>query len=105
VKYSGAKFDPELVRKFIEADIAKQYIFEETSKVIELRPSELKENMTVADDVYTRSDMFLLPRGAKLSEGMIRRLIKIDKVDPIKKGIQVYKPGAVKRKEKEYATI
>jgi response regulator RpfG family c-di-GMP phosphodiesterase len=105
VKYSGSKFDPELVKKFIEADIAKQYVLEETSKVIELKPTELQENMIVAEDVYSRTDMFLLPRGAKLSEGMIRRLIKINKVDPIKQGVQVYKPGAVKRKEKEYATV
>jgi len=54
-----------------------------------LDPSALSEGMTIAADVYTKNGMFLVPKGAKLSKGMINRIRKIATVDPIPDMIQI----------------
>jgi response regulator RpfG family c-di-GMP phosphodiesterase len=92
VQYSESYFDPILVKKIIELDIAKQYIYGEKAESNIIKVFELEPGMIVASEIYTGSGMFLLPKGAKLSSGMIKRLIKIDKVDPIPMGVQVLLP-------------
>ena len=54
--------------------------------------------MVIVDDIYTQNGMFLLPKSAKLSKGMINRIRKINAVDAIKGDIIVYK---VIQKERE----
>ncbi len=91
VLYSGTLFDPDLVKKFIELDIAKQFLYKEESETFLVSPIHLKEGMVVAADINTRSGMFVLPRGAKLSQGMIRRIVKINTFDSIPNGIEIHR--------------
>ena len=57
-----------------------------------LKPHELENEMILAEDIYTKSGMFLLPKGARLSNNMIKRIIKINNLDPIKGGVTINKP-------------
>lgn len=91
VQFSSTKYDPELAKKFIDMDIAKSLYHEETGGTSILKPGDLQEGMIVADDVYTQNGLFLLPKGAKLSKGMINRIRKINDVDPVSGDIKVYK--------------
>ncbi len=91
VQFMGMKYDPDVVRRFVEHDFAHRYIRRGESEVAAVRPGALQENMVVAADVYTKNGMFLLPKGAHLSSGMIKRLIKIDGIDPIENGVEIYR--------------
>jgi response regulator RpfG family c-di-GMP phosphodiesterase len=98
VQHSGSKFDPELVKRFVERDIIKIFMLQKTSAdLIAVLPSALQKGMILASDIYTESGMFLLPKGARLSPHMINRLIKISKVDPIEGKIKVFKESDEKR--------
>ncbi|MFQ5453697.1 MAG: HD domain-containing phosphohydrolase, partial [Candidatus Zixiibacteriota bacterium] len=99
VQFSGSEFDPDLVKKFIDLDIAKQLYYGDTSDTFNLKPKDLKESMILGRDIYTKNGMLLLPKGAKLSQGMIKRINKIHKVDPIIDEIIVYKQSVTKKKE------
>lgn len=99
VEFSGSMYDPEIVKKFIEHDLAQNFVYPESSDTITVRPFELEVGMILASDIFTKSGMFLLPKGAKLSSGMIRRIIKIDSLDPIREGVSVNKQSALKEGE------
>ncbi len=91
VQYSGSLFDPEIIKRFIDADVAKTLFHDEGSDIQHLSPNELREGMVIADDINTQNGMFLLPKGAKLSVDMINRIRKIHKVDNVNGEIQIYK--------------
>lgn len=103
VQYSGSQFDPDLVKKFVEMDVARSFLQKESSETIVIKPFELEVGMVIASDIHTNSGMFLLPKGARLSSGIIKRIIKIDKLDPIPGGVCVHKQ--VKSEGVEYAAI
>jgi len=98
VKFSGSHFDPDLVKKFIEHDLAKCLPQQDLSDAIVVKTFELRTGMILAEDISTVSGMFLMPRGAKLSNGIIKRIIKIDNSDPIDGGISVYRNAASEEK-------
>jgi len=100
VQHSGSKFDPAMVKRFIDLDIARQLYHGDVTDIVGLKPADLVEGMIVAQDIRTRNGMFLLPKGARLSRGMISRVRKIHAVDPIADAIRVYKQP--KRKKGEY---
>ncbi len=104
VKDSGSIFDPELVRKFIDQEIGKKSYHDESTDVIAMDPMELKEGMVTADDIHTKNGMFLLPKGARLSDGMISRINKIHHVDPVASAVRVYKSTAGTRRA-EHAPV
>jgi len=89
VRKSGTLFDPDLVRKFIDADLPRQLHHGGAGDVTAVKPEDLAEGMVVLEDIFTRNGLFLLPKGARLSRGMIGRVQKIDKVDKIPKAIRV----------------
>ena len=99
VQFSGIKFDPDIVKKFIDLDIGKMLCRAKTSDKVLIQPHELREGMVTAGDVYTGHGVFLLPKGANLSDGLINRIIKIDRVDPIEKGVWVLTQEGVKKNE------
>ncbi len=105
VRHAGSKFDPKLVRKFIECDAAKEFFLKESSDVVILEPAELKEEMVIAADVYTQHGMFLVPKGAKLTKGMINRIRKIHEVDPVINGVQIFNQTRQKRGSEAYVEI
>ena len=91
VEHSGSKFDPEMVKRFIDLDVARQLYHGDVTDIIGCKPEDLKEGMVVAQDIKTINGMFLLPKGARLSRGMISRVRKIHNVDPVADAIRVYK--------------
>jgi response regulator RpfG family c-di-GMP phosphodiesterase len=100
VRYSGTLYNQGLVRLFIDRNIANDFAFDESPAHDVYAPNELQDGMIVAEDIRTRSGMFLLPKGARLSRGMIRRIGKMHAVDPIPRGIHVFKQNS---KEAEVA--
>jgi response regulator RpfG family c-di-GMP phosphodiesterase len=90
VQYTESYFDPTLVKKIIELDIAKGFLYGEKAESYVSKVFDLEPGMIVAADIHTGTGMFLLPKGAKLSSGMIKRIMKIDKADPIHVGVQVF---------------
>lgn len=103
VRCSGKKFDPELVKKFIECEGASVFSFKGMAETQLHDPADLTDGMVVAADVYTKNGMFLVPKGAKLSKGMINRIRKIAPVDPISDLIQIAIGPGTKDKEPEHA--
>ncbi len=91
VQYSGSLFDPEIVKKFIEYDIMNYLSTRDYNETKVVKTCELTEGMKIAADIYSQGDMFLLPKGATLSRGMINRIVKIDALDPIPNGIRIFK--------------
>lgn len=88
--HAGSSFDPNLVKIFTALDVASHFYHDDSKGVIGLKPDDLKEGMVVAMDVRTMNGVFLTPKGAKLSSGMISRIRKIHAVDPIIEAIRVY---------------
>lgn len=105
VRHSGSKFDPDLVRRFIDCDIARSFFMGESSDARVVRPAELQEGVVVAEDISTKHGMFLLPKGAKLSKGMIKRIRKIHEADPILNGVKVYGKTEKKTGESRYVSV
>ena len=100
VRNSNSLFDPEIIKLFIGIDLIKEFNIEDSSEVEVKKPSELEEGMIVAEDVTTNNGVFLLPRGMKLSHGMINRIRNVNKADAISKGIHVYRKSQKILKEK-----
>jgi hypothetical protein len=94
-----------LVKRFIDCDIARDFLVGESSETRVMRPAELQEGMVVAEDIRTKHGMFLLPSGAKLSKGMIERITKIDAADPILKGVKVYGKKEKNTGESRYVSV
>lgn len=105
VTHSGSRFDPSLVRQFIDKNVANEFLLSEPSPHQVLSPRDLKEGMVVAQDIYSSTRMFLLPKGARLSKGMISRLRKIDEADPIAGGVCVYSAAYVADGRKSNAPV
>lgn len=104
VQFTESKFDPDLVKKFIDLDLSKHLQLRGSlTDITVIQPSALDAGMIIAEDVYTNTGMFLVPKGAKLSAGMIRRITKIDSLDHIKTGIKIFKN--VEKEEDRYAAI
>lgn len=99
VEHSGSKFDPDMVKRFIDLDVARLLYHGEVTDIMGVKPEDLEEGMAVAHDIRTKNGMFLLPRGATLSRGMINRIRKIHAVDPIAEVVRVYKHGAAKKEK------
>jgi response regulator RpfG family c-di-GMP phosphodiesterase len=91
VQHSGSKFDPEMVKRFIDLDVARLLYQGEVTEIMGVKLENLEEGMVVAHDIRTKNGMFLLPRGATLSRGMIGRICKIHAVDPVADVVRIYK--------------
>ncbi len=99
VRKSATLFDPDLIRRFIEIDLARQLHHGEVSDMIAVKPADLEEGMVVLEDIHTKNGLFLLPKGARLSRGMIGRVQKIDRADPIPKAIKVSRSAGGNEKD------
>jgi response regulator RpfG family c-di-GMP phosphodiesterase len=87
---AGSFFDPQIIKLFDKLEIANQFYHDDSQGIIGLKPEDLNEGMVVAADIRTVNGVFLLPKGAKLSIGMIGRIRKIHAVDPIIEAIRVF---------------
>lgn len=101
VRKSGTLFDPDLTRRFIDIDLPRQLHHGDVSDMIAVKPADLEEGMVVLEDIHTKNGLFLLPKGARLSRGMIGRVQKIDRADPIPKAIKVSRSSNVEEESSE----
>lgn len=99
LRHAGSRFDPNLVKAFASHDIANQFYHDDSHGVTGFKPEALMEDMVIAMDIRTVNNVFLLPKGAKLSSGIIGRIKKIHAVDPIIEAIRVYNQSVKKEKE------
>ncbi len=103
LQQSDLKYDPAVVKKFIEFDIAKAYFSHENNEadITIIPPNDLVQGMVIAEDTYTKSGLFVVPKGARLSHGMIKRIRKLNDYDSIPGGTKVFKDPE-KSKELEH---
>ncbi len=101
--FSGAKFDPALVKKFNLENIGSSFMIKDNVNTVTVTPYNLQENMVVAADIYSKSGMLLLPGGTSLTSRMITRLIRIHKVDPIEGGVSIFE--GVQKQEVKNAPV
>ncbi|MBD3218602.1 MAG: response regulator [candidate division Zixibacteria bacterium] len=94
VRFSGTRYDSDLVKKFVEKEYGNSYLHREPSKIVRLKVQDLQPDMVVAGDVFTHNGMFLLPKDAKLSAGMIKRIKNINRYDHIEKGVPIFAPSS-----------
>jgi response regulator RpfG family c-di-GMP phosphodiesterase len=97
VLHSGQKFDPDMVKRFIDIGVAQLLFHGEVTDVMGVKPADLQEGMIVAQDIRTKNGMFLLPRGATLSSGMINRIRKIHAVDPLAEVVRIFTRSGAKK--------
>jgi response regulator RpfG family c-di-GMP phosphodiesterase len=97
VLHSGSKFDPDMVKRFIDIGVAQLLFHGEVTDIMGVKPADLQEGMVVAGDIRTKNGMFLLPRGATLSSGMINRIRKIHAVDPLAEVVRIFTRSGAKK--------
>jgi response regulator RpfG family c-di-GMP phosphodiesterase len=91
VQNSGILYDPEVVNKFVGADIGRTLLQGPSTDIIYLKPIDLEQGMIVAADIHTKNGLFVVPKGARLSTGMIKRIIKLNERDSIPNGVAISK--------------
>ena len=62
------------------------------SNILRVPLSELHEGQTLAEDLWTRSGVKLLPQGAKLTEHSIHLLLNYRATDPMADSVAIYRP-------------
>ncbi|MBM3324080.1 MAG: hypothetical protein FJY66_00265 [Calditrichaeota bacterium] len=62
-------------------------------KVMRVPLAALHEGQTLAEDLWTRSGVKLLPQGAKLTTHTIQLLLKYRATDPMADSVAIYRPG------------
>ena len=83
---SGSAFDPEAVR------VITRYRPESMTRMqCEVRMSELRTGMVLAQGVYTPNGLLLIPEGQILSDPYIDKLRNHNRVNPIKQSLVVYR--------------
>lgn len=85
---SGEKFDHEVV-SILKNYILTKYKVGEEEKAEEIQISELESGMVLAEDIYTKSGVKLIPKNSILDEDKIETLIKYSKIDPLEDNIYV----------------
>jgi len=87
----GVLFDPLVVECFLEF-LKVEKTQAENLQEIKVDISQLREDMTLARDLYTRRGVLLIPKGEVLKESYIEKIRNYHKIDPIVDGVYVYLP-------------
>ena len=82
---SGSAFDPEAVRVLTRHRPASM-----TRNQREIKMSELRSGMVLANGVYTPNGLLLIPEGLMLNEPYIDKLRNHNRVNPIKQALLIY---------------
>ncbi len=89
---TNREFDPLLVR-FMASYLEFASSPDWDSNVMRVPLAELQEGQTLAEDLWTRSGVKLLPRGTKLTHHKIELILNYRSKDPTVDTITVYRPG------------
>ncbi len=81
--------DPQVASELVQFLISNDAQF--SYDKLKLDVSQLRPDMTVAEDIYSSSGVKLLPRGTLLQERLLQLLVERNDKDPIIGGVCVYK--------------
>jgi response regulator RpfG family c-di-GMP phosphodiesterase len=89
-KGSRTRYDPKVVQ------LITSYVEETTSSLLvedkqKITIFDLKDGMTLAQDLYTSAGIKLLPKGANIKEHMVDKIISHNSRDPIVGGVYVFR--------------
>ncbi len=95
----GTRFDPDLTQAFLQM-LAE---YEEESPPLEVKLSDLREGMVLAEAISSGSGMLLISAGTTLQAFHLERLKNFNRIDPITQKIYV-RGGAQARVEQRVAS-
>ena len=87
--HSQTRFDPAIIR--ITIQYIEQYHQSNTDDVLNMRLYDLKPGMELAQDVFTKSGIKLMLKDTKLTEELIERVARYNRIDPIETDIFIKK--------------
>jgi hypothetical protein len=88
---ANCEFDPFLVR-LIAGYLKTKQTPDWDSKVMSVPLTELQEGQTLAEDLWTRSGVKLLPEGVKLTQHTIDFLLNYRATDPMTDSVAIHRP-------------
>jgi response regulator RpfG family c-di-GMP phosphodiesterase len=86
---TNKSLDPRIAGFIVEFLIEKGKRF--SCDAVRMSLSDLQPGMALAEDIYTRNGIKLLPKGVCLQEHMLRVLVERNQTDPIPGGVYVCK--------------
>ncbi|RMF57137.1 MAG: HD domain-containing protein [Calditrichaeota bacterium] len=88
----GVAFDPDLIGA-VQEEIRKRFSNEDAPKDVQVKLNDLTPGMVLSKDVYTITNVLLIPRGVELTETLIHKLQSYQSTDPIRGGIFIQSEG------------
>jgi response regulator RpfG family c-di-GMP phosphodiesterase len=84
------KYDPKILQMIINftEESTNPLMAEDKQKI---NVFDLKDGMTLAQDLYTSAGIKLLPKGANIKEHMVEKIVSHNSRDPIVGGVYVFK--------------
>ena len=89
-EHCPATFDPAVVSAVTACVSEAPHMCREETQV-DVRPDDLREGMTLARDLWTRSHVLLLPKGTRLCAEHLACIRQPRAEDPIGGGVYVYR--------------
>ncbi|MFH1010003.1 MAG: HD domain-containing phosphohydrolase [bacterium] len=89
---ANREFDPLLV-KLMAGYLKIAQTPDWDLRIMRMPLAALHEGQTLAEDLWTRSGVKLLPQGAKLTAHTIQLLLKYRATDPMADSVAIYRPG------------
>jgi HD-GYP domain-containing protein (c-di-GMP phosphodiesterase class II) len=83
---SGSAFDPEAVRVFLRAQVMAVVPRKERQVAL----TELRPGMVLAQGIYTRNGLLLVPEGQRLNATFIEKVLNHNRIQPINQSLIVY---------------
>ncbi len=90
--FVGSIYDASLFAIFQE-EIRRRYTDEDRPEDKKVMLSELKPGMVISRDIYTVTNVLLVPKGVTLTEHLIEKIYSYQNVDPIRSGIFITLDG------------
>jgi putative nucleotidyltransferase with HDIG domain len=87
--HSQTRFDPGIVR--LMNQYIEQYHRDNSEDIYNMRLYDLKPGMVLAQDVFTKSGIKLMLKDTKLTEELIERVARYNRIDPIETDIFIQK--------------
>ena len=89
---ANREFDPYLV-KLMHGYLRFAKTPDWDSNIIRVPLAELEEGQTLAEDLWTRSGVKLLPHGAKLTKHKVELILNYRSSDPVVDTVAIYRQG------------
>ncbi len=87
--HSQTRFDPGIVRLMVQ--YIEKYHHSNDEDILNMRLYDLKPGMVLAQDVYTKSGIKLMLKDTQLTNELIERIARYNRIDPIETDIYIKK--------------